>query len=549
MLPAFRFESGCDSRRTPSFPRLRIAAILICLLTAISVAAQSPSSTPAKAPATESAYPEQAYLSPARYVNQYFGFSFDLPADAHLHPIAQPATRDGSIPLLDLAGPAPADAQILIAAIPTADGRASDAKLLLREALDQELYRGVEEVHSLGKASLDSHQFFLFETRSGIEQHALFATNMGEYILRVVLAGHDDKTVKALETSFEHVQFFAPAAAHQYVNADAKPYDGPSVSSHRLALLESDPPAKRIDPGKVNGDFYENGMLGFSYRIPQGWVIEENGAVQPAIERYRAKSDFGRPRMGRVEHELMDACSRTLFSAWAKRPDAGGAVSYDDFGEVTIGAISMACFPNLKFPGGAIDREAFKTFIGEFALTHPIIDDMRDAKVFTRDGLTFLFLEGTVAFQVPNDELSRRLSLGLAVTQRRGYLLTWFFAAPHDDELRALTNERAIFDHEPAVEATHASQPGGGVASDPAASPSSTASGQTAAPATTETSAAASNSASAGASSAAPTPTNGSSAAASDQSSNQPNSSRPSLLRPGETMESQQGKGPPIKRH
>ena len=526
-------------------------ALLCCVVgAAASVVGQSPSSTPAKPPAGDSGYPEQAYLSPSRYVNQYFGFSFDLPADVHLHPIAQPATRDGSIPLLDMAGPPPADAQILIAAIPTADGRASDAKLLLREALDQELYRGVEELHGLGKASLDNHQFFLFETRSGIEQHALFATNMGEYILRVVLAAHDDKVVKTLETSFEHVQFFAPAAVQQYVSADTKPYDGPSISSHRLALLESDPPARHIDPGKINGDFYENAMLGFSYRIPQGWVIEAKGAVLPAIERYRTKEDFGRPRMGRVEHALLDACGRTLFSTWAKRPDANGAVSYDDFGEVTIAAISMACFPNLKFPEDAKDREAFKTFIGEFALTHPIMEDMRDAKVFTQDGLTFLFLEGTVAFQVPNDELSRRLSLGLAVTQRRGYLLTWFFAAPHDDELRALTNERAIFDGEPAVAVAHSPQPGGGAAAEPAAAKPGApdASKPASAPETTEKSAGANSSASGNAANAAPESGGGSTTAASDQTTTQSLSSRPSLLRPGETMETQQGKGPVIKR-
>ena len=109
-------------------------------------------------------------------------------------------------------------------------------------------------------------------------------------------------------------------------------------------------PAKQIDPGKVNGDFYENAMLGFSYRIPQGWVLKPEGVVQPAIERYRAKEDFGRPRIGRSEHILMDACSKTLFSAWAKAPDANGEISYDDFGEVTVSAIAMSCFPTLNFP-------------------------------------------------------------------------------------------------------------------------------------------------------------------------------------------------------
>ncbi len=112
----------------------------------------------------------------------------------------------------------------------------------------------------------------------------LLATTSGEYVLRFFVAAHDEKTIKRLETSVEHLVFFAPGAQRQYIDADAKPYEGPSISSHRLAQLESDPPAKRIDGGNISGDFYENSMLGFSYRIPQGWSIEDHGAVQPAVE-------------------------------------------------------------------------------------------------------------------------------------------------------------------------------------------------------------------------------------------------------------------------
>ncbi len=535
---------------------------LCCVIgTAASLAAQTGSSTPPRASAADSSYTEQAYLSASRYVNQYFGFSFDLPAEAHLHAQPAPAARDGSVPLLDLTGPAPADAEIVIAAIPRANRKADDARVLLRQALDQELYRGVEELHGLSKASFSGHQFYLFETRRGIEQHMLLATTLGDYMLRVVLAAHDEKTVKRLEVSFEHVVFFAPAALRQYVDADAKPYDGPSISSHRLALLESDPPGKHIDAGNISGDFYENSMLGFSYRIPQGWSIESEGAVQPAVESYRSKQEFGRPRMGRVERRVVDACSRTLFSAWAKRPGADGQVSYDDFGEVTVSAMSLACFPNMKFPDATNDREAFKSFLAEFALTHPIVDDMRGGKVFTEDGITVLFLEGTVAFQVPDDELSRRLSLGLTITERRGYLLMWFFAAPHDAELRALTNERASFDKGSAVTVASGPQPGGGVSADraaPRADAAAATSASTAAPAlpaaAPQPEASPSGGTPAAAAGTTPGSANGSDQSAATASANssdgsaatQPTSSPPSLLRPGETMESQQGKGAPI---
>jgi len=148
-----------------------------------------------------------------------------------------------------------------------------------------------------------------------------------EYFWRRTTTGR----LKQLESSFEHVVFFAPADLHRYVDAAAQPYDGPSISTHQLEALEADPPAQRIDPGKINGDFYENAAIGFSYRIPQGWTLEAEGAVQPAVERDRAKENFGRPRVGRTERRLMDACSRTLFSLWARRPAADGLISYDEF--------------------------------------------------------------------------------------------------------------------------------------------------------------------------------------------------------------------------
>ena len=500
----------------------------------ISLTAQTSSSGAPAVATSQSSYPEQAYLSASRYVSQYFDFSFELPPGLHLQPIPQAAARDGSIQLLELAGPPPLDAEISISATPTASGKNQDAKTLLRYALDQELYRGVEELRGLSKTSFAGHEFYLFETRRGIEQHFLLATTSGDYILRIFLAAHDDRTLKQLESSFEHVVFFAPADLRQYVDAGARPYDGPAISSHQLEALESDPPASHIDPGRINGDFYENSAIGFSYRIPQGWTMEAEGAVQPAVERDRARENFGMPRVGRNEHRLMEACSRTLFSVWAKRPAADGQISYDDFGEVTVSAISIACFPRMKFPDNATDQQAAKDFLLQFGLTHPIIDDMRDGKAFSADGSIFLLLQGTVGFVVPDDDLSRRLSVAMAITQRRGYVLTWFFAAPHNAELQALTNERVIFDSALPVKVAEVSKPEGGVAGETAPA--------TTTPAASASAAGANDPTSADAASATP-----STAASSDQQQTT-DTTRPSLLRPGETMQSQQGKGEPISK-
>jgi hypothetical protein len=530
-----------------AFPTKALTVLLTGVFTGCFwLSAQAPPTASTALPTSgsqDSGYPEQGYLSASHYLNRYFGFAFELPSGAHLQPIPQSASRDGSLQLLELGGPPPIDAEVSITAIPIATGgNNQNAKDFVRYALDQELFRGVEEPRGLTKTDLSGHQFYFFETRRGIEQHMLLATTLDGYILRVVLASHDDKVLKELVSSFQRVVFFSPAELLRHLDAAARSYDGPAISSQRLASLQADPPISHLDAGKIGGDFYENPDLGFSYRIPQGWTLEVEGAVQPAVERDRARQNFGRPALGAIERRLLEACSRTLFSAWAKRPGADGQIPYDDFGEVTVTAISAACFPGMKFPQDVNDRQGFKDFLLQYGLTHPILTDMRDAKVFAADGSTFLFLHGTVAFRIPNDDLSRRLSIAMAVTERKGYLLTWFFAAPHDSELQQLTDERVIFDSAPPIKAASVTEPGGGTVSSAAEHP----------PAVATSSAGSTNSATPQQTGASTPPADGSIAASGANSTSTPTGTdqqqtavptQPTLLRPGETMDSQQGKG------
>ena len=161
-------------------------------------------------------YPEQAYLSPTRYTNEFFGFSFDLPPGAHLEPIPEPVATDGRIELLQLGGPAPADASVSIAALPPGGRGPLDAKAVLRKALDQELFRGVEELRGLSKTTLAGHQFYFYETRRGIEQHMLAAAKLDSYVVIVQLGAHNEQMMKDLESSFQRLVFFPPAQARQY---------------------------------------------------------------------------------------------------------------------------------------------------------------------------------------------------------------------------------------------------------------------------------------------------------------------------------------------
>jgi hypothetical protein len=555
-----------------------VAAVFGCLLSCPFLNGQvtpSSSGSTTSAASAEQHYPEQAYLSPARYTNGFFGFSFELPADAHLEPISQSVADDGRIQLLKLGGPPPADAVVSIVAFPPRSQEAAEAKALLRKALDQELFRGVEELRALSKTMLAGHQFYFYETRRGIDQHMLAAANLDGYVVLVELGAHNEKMVKELESCFQHLVFFAPQQVRQYITADAQPYEGPAISSHRLARLSADPPGSHIDPGKLESGIYRNAALGFSYQIPAGWFVEPQGAVLPATERARATDswaallDGGTPNTGAAERQLMKACSRTLFSVWAARPGADGQIPYDNFGEVTLSAMSAECFPGVKFPANATDRQTAQDFLLMLGPSHPILRDMRDARAFTSHGVVFLLLHGSIAFKEPNDELSRRLSVAMAITQRRGYLLTWFFAAPHDSDLEPLLQERVGFDPEPATKDAGATKAAsreapGTEAAPPAAASANPAPGPTAQAAAGSASGTSASLPGGGSTVDGPASTttsgqneasnsSGTASGGPSQPENNPSSTppatRPTLLRPGETIESQQGKGPPVRKH
>ena len=224
-----------------------------------------------------------------------------------------------------------------------------NARLLLRHELDDELTIGVEELHPLTKTSIAGHPFFYYETRRGIDQHAIYATDLYGYALRFVTAGRDPKLLQQLEAAVTHMRFFPPESIGDYAGVGAQPYNGPAIPYHVIEQLKSDPPARKLADGKVSGNVYENALLGFGYELPKNWHYGTEAAVMPAVERSREHNNEG-PAIAPSQRALLKACERTLVSAWRKMPEETGAIAYEDFGEVTISAMSLACFPNVKFP-------------------------------------------------------------------------------------------------------------------------------------------------------------------------------------------------------
>jgi hypothetical protein len=507
-----------------------------------------PQNTNSVRPATPGAIaehdPEDAFLSGSRYTNAFFGFEFDLPPESRLKPVPMPASSDRRIQLLELLGPAPQHAGILIFAYEYKGKNWTDAKGILRRELDQDLFNGVEELHGMSKTTIDGHLFYYFETRRGVEQHEVLATELNGYVLQVVLEANDPQMVKVLISGFYRLKFFPPQEALTYAGSDASMYEGPAVSSQRLRELKASPPADRIDPGKIQGNVYRNPQIGLMYEFPKSWSIQPQGAIEPAVTHYREKVT-GEPVMGPRERDVVKACRRTLLSAWKTQPGADGEVPYDDFGEVTLSAMPLSCFPNVLFPDDLHDADAVRRFLLGFSFSHPLQRDMTDARTFEAGGKTFVLTHGNIAYKEDGDSLSRRISVAMTMTQHRGYLLVWLYAAPHDAELRELMNARMGFDSEPSNKPSPTVKAGGGetaperrgLAENPASAETDSAALANAKPAAVG-----------GPASTATPPASGDVAdpPVGTPISNSAATSRPSLLREGESMESQQIQGKPI---
>ena len=76
-----------------------------------------------------------------------------------------------------------------------------------------------------------------------------------------------------------------------------------------------------------------------------------------------------------------------------------------------------------------------------------------------------MLTHGTIAYKEAGEALSRRISVALAMTVQRGYLLIWLFAAPHEDELRGLLAAKVGFDATSNSSKASVTTPGGGMAS------------------------------------------------------------------------------------
>jgi len=116
-----------------------------------------------------------------------------------------------------------------------------------------------------------------------------------------------------------------------------------------------------IDPGSVSNGIYRNKALGFTCKIPEGWVLRteemnaqeqaeqiasENNGTQPAKPGSAAPSEASRAALDRTAGGgCPHSCSKVLLAAFSRPPEARGE---EVNASIVIAAEPVATYPGLK---------------------------------------------------------------------------------------------------------------------------------------------------------------------------------------------------------
>jgi hypothetical protein len=145
------------------------------------------------------ASPEDAFVSPDRYTNAFFGFSLPLPKDLHFH-IAQSKSSDISERYLFALGREEGNTTLVISA---RQMDSQDAERLMRAAQPLISLHG----QNFGKGISDQ------KTAKGRVWKALYLTVLDGYLLAINVQSLDSNTARKLEDCVEEIRFFDPAKA------------------------------------------------------------------------------------------------------------------------------------------------------------------------------------------------------------------------------------------------------------------------------------------------------------------------------------------------
>jgi hypothetical protein len=105
------------------------------------------------------------------------------------------------------------------------------------------------------------------------------------------------------------------------------------------------PTDSSLDAGEVSNGIYRNKTLGFSYKIPAGWVLrtEEMNAREDETAAPDSRTPLDRTAEGGCPHT--GGCGRVLLATFSRPPEAKAE---DVNSSILIAAESAALYPGLK---------------------------------------------------------------------------------------------------------------------------------------------------------------------------------------------------------
>jgi hypothetical protein len=394
--------------------------------------------------------PEDAFISPEKYTNAFFGFALPLPQIGQLQEFA-PATHDRRRrTLFGLRSYSHGISVLLVTAIES-KGSLDDVKKAASGRTWQSTkpeIRG-KQIWKSEKGSWDKKaasgstgqstkpvtiagkQFWKSEweqeSPAGMERN--YATQLNGYVVVFTIASLGLKLAPELEQAVESLTFFDPAKAKEAAGPDSRPYN-PSGSRAETAVAFS--PTKRIGNlslGVISGNVYSNDELALTFEFPADWHIVDRAAEDKVIEAGH-EAAWGTDPGARLEHEWMQRCARVLL--YVTKYPVGSSMGIVN-PAMMIMASDPECFPGApRFPTTTEDGEgisrvggAIQEWLVGASFTPSKLDSVG---ALSLQGHLMLVIPGTVAAaKIPGSELSVRSSAALFFTSLNDYWVAFTF--------------------------------------------------------------------------------------------------------------------------
>lgn len=364
--------------------------------------------------------PEDAYLSPERYLNRYFGLSMDIPRDLNLAPIPVPKFQGEQRWLLALRAGAKSHAVTvtITASAPPKNGKVASA---LRSEFEAD-YPGPGKAE---RVEIGGETFWRFFMPAKPETDSANIVEYGgivrDYLITFRIATKVGSVPDGFTAMIESATFVPPAEIAAQRTADMVPYAGP-------ALPELGQPTSAIaplDPGTLSGRDYRNNFLGIGYRIPddlQPQPVSQPGTVPARFQAWGGDTD------PKTAEQIAQTCTRPLLVADDGKSHTDGHVSP----AVMITAIDPLCLQGAHFPASPSDERSAQSLAEALAeqvrLGRP--GSTMTAGLYRAGDHMFLKLSGRFygterasGLRIPNQ-------LRMIATELDGYIVAWTFVAP-----------------------------------------------------------------------------------------------------------------------